>query len=401
MISRVILHNIKSHLHTELELAAGLNVIGGESDEGKSNIFRAITWALFNKPLGWNPKPWDRLKPKDKLSWVLVEFIDGNTVKRVRTFAGKNWYELNGEKLEGLRGNVPEQVEKVVNMNESNMQPQKDMFFLLDDTPGSVAKEINKVFDLTKMDVGLKNAQSRMNTAKGLQKDVESEIELKKKQIENLDWAETADVAVTKLMDREIGIRNRRFDLSGLQAKVEVRRLLQDQLDELPEYFQMDVEGLRTNMDRLEKAKQRLKQTKEAVKVTAHIGKALAETLPNVDMVIVSLDSIRENHENFEGMIAQAKACVDAVEGFKTIKEDLAGYLPDGAVDKIESLADRLTTLNQARINVLNVEGFVKTKHGLVEKINDLDGKIFSTSDALATIRSKMEVCPTCLRRKE
>lgn len=397
MISQITLHNIKSHLDTTLNLAPGLNVIGGESDEGKSNIFRAVTWALFSKPLGWNPKPWDRLKPVGKESWVEIVFADGNVVKRVRTFAGKNWYELNGEKLEGLRGKVPEQVEEVVNMNDSNMQQQKDMFFLLDDTAGSVAKEINKVFDLSKMDTGLTNAKSRMKAAEDLQKEAERLISEKQAQIDSLAWAEVADRELIGLQARETKWQQQTWEFQAVVGNVEVSRLLSRELSAFPEFLEMDYAGLKEDMNRLQEAKDNLERTKRAVEVTKHIGLALAETIPNVDMVITSLDSIREDHQHFGEMVKKAEECVDAIKGFKLIRGVLVDSMPDECVVALDDLASRLESLNKARINQMNVEGFIKNQQELVGRIAEADAKIHSDSDALQTLRANMEVCPTCL----
>ncbi|MBE0466984.1 MAG: metallophosphoesterase [Candidatus Desulforudis sp.] len=49
-LQRLVIENFQSHLYTELELAPGLNVILGESSQGKSGVIRALHWLLFNEP---------------------------------------------------------------------------------------------------------------------------------------------------------------------------------------------------------------------------------------------------------------------------------------------------------------------------------------------------------------
>jgi predicted phosphodiesterase len=49
-LERLVLENFQSHLRTELKLVPGLNVILGESNQGKSAIIRALHWLLFNEP---------------------------------------------------------------------------------------------------------------------------------------------------------------------------------------------------------------------------------------------------------------------------------------------------------------------------------------------------------------
>ncbi len=49
-LTHLVLENFQSHLHTEFELAPGLNVILGESGQGKSAIVRALRWLLCREP---------------------------------------------------------------------------------------------------------------------------------------------------------------------------------------------------------------------------------------------------------------------------------------------------------------------------------------------------------------
>jgi DNA repair exonuclease SbcCD ATPase subunit len=51
-IKRLILENFQSHKYSEVDFAAGLNVIVGPSDTGKSAVIRALKWVLYNEPSG-------------------------------------------------------------------------------------------------------------------------------------------------------------------------------------------------------------------------------------------------------------------------------------------------------------------------------------------------------------
>ena len=51
-IDKIILENFQSHKYSELEFVEGLNAIIGSTDSGKTAIFRAIKWALYNEPQG-------------------------------------------------------------------------------------------------------------------------------------------------------------------------------------------------------------------------------------------------------------------------------------------------------------------------------------------------------------
>ena len=44
--------NFQSHLNTVIELHPGLNILVGESDQGKTAIIRALRWLFYNEPRG-------------------------------------------------------------------------------------------------------------------------------------------------------------------------------------------------------------------------------------------------------------------------------------------------------------------------------------------------------------
>ena len=180
-------------------------------------------------------------------------------------------------------------------------------------------------------------------------------------------------------------------------GNVEVNHILSHEIDMLPEFLEMDYAGLKEDMNRLQEAKDNLEKTKRAVEVTKHIGLALAETIPNVDMVITSLDSIREDHQHFGEMVKKAEECVDAIEGFKVIRASLAHVIPTECLVIVADYADRLESLKKARINQMNVEGFIKNQQELTDRIKSTEARIHMDSDTLQTLRANMEVCPTCL----
>jgi energy-coupling factor transporter ATP-binding protein EcfA2 len=49
-LTHLVLENFQSHVYTELELAPGLNVVLGETGQGKSAIVRALRWLLCREP---------------------------------------------------------------------------------------------------------------------------------------------------------------------------------------------------------------------------------------------------------------------------------------------------------------------------------------------------------------
>ncbi len=217
-ITKIVLENIKSHLSTTILMDPGFNVIAGESDEGKSVIFWAVNWVLFNKPFGWNPKPWPILKA-GRESRVEIHFADGKVVARVRT-PSENYYEFDGEKL-SPKGGVPDKIAAFINMGESNIQRQKDTFFLLDETPGQAAREISKVANLEGMDAAKKEAADRVKATKKKISDSDKLLEEKKQELEESIWVKVAGEALTQLNEQEQELDSTVKNLQKTEASIE------------------------------------------------------------------------------------------------------------------------------------------------------------------------------------
>ena len=59
MIEYIQLRNFQSHKDSELEFSPGVNVIIGDSDQGKTAIMRAFYWLIFGKPSGDSMRKWN------------------------------------------------------------------------------------------------------------------------------------------------------------------------------------------------------------------------------------------------------------------------------------------------------------------------------------------------------
>lgn len=146
MIKRVELTNFQSHPNTVLPFHPGVNVIVGASDSGKTAILRAMRWAIWNRPTG----------DSFRSSWggattVKITTEELDDVARARTDK-ENSYWLQADELKAFGADVPEEIQKALNINEINFQQQLDRPFLLDDNPGAVAAHFNRIAHLDRID---------------------------------------------------------------------------------------------------------------------------------------------------------------------------------------------------------------------------------------------------------
>lgn len=157
MLQYIHLKNLQIHKDTILELSPGVNVIIGKSRSGKTAILRAIRKVLENRPVQGIERWIHKHDPKD-----IIEIEIGTTDDHVVSWSGPKdqKYVVNGEELKGFGQSVPPQVAEVLNIGDINMADQHDRPFLLFDSPGEVARTLNRVVHLDDIDTALANISS-------------------------------------------------------------------------------------------------------------------------------------------------------------------------------------------------------------------------------------------------
>ena len=161
----------ESHPDSEIELDGGLTVLLGTNDHGKSGFNRALTWVATNTPRGESMIPWTGLKQ----AWVEIE-ADGNTVKRQK--GPGNTYTVNDVVLKAIGNSVPDEVLNALNIDSLNLQKQVDQYFILQQSPGDVAKQINAMAGIEESDMAIKRTNERIRETdkeiKALKSDINS-----------------------------------------------------------------------------------------------------------------------------------------------------------------------------------------------------------------------------------
>ena len=79
---------------------------------------------------------------------VCIVFGDNECVTRQKGEKNSGGYHHRGKTYAALRTDVPPEIERVLNLSEINIQSQHDPYFLLQDSPGEVAKKLNVVAGL-------------------------------------------------------------------------------------------------------------------------------------------------------------------------------------------------------------------------------------------------------------
>jgi len=188
MIKSLVLKNFQSHLHSEIELSPGLNLITGSTDSGKSSIIRAATWFIKNK-LKKGPKLYrSHLAEDSEPMSVAMTFTEGVKVER-HSSPAKNAYIIHPkQELKAIRQDIPQEIVEIIKMNSINIEGQHEDYFLLEDTPGQVANKFNEVIELEEMQECMSEINVRVDNTKKEIKIIKRETVRISEEMEALDW---------------------------------------------------------------------------------------------------------------------------------------------------------------------------------------------------------------------
>lgn len=349
MIQSIHIKNYQSHRDTFLEFDEGVNVLIGESDAGKSAIFRAIQWCLYNRPLGSG----FRTSGARGDTSVTLKFTDGNELVRV-VGPKENVYIVNGQELRAFGQNPPEEVLALHKMDRVlNVQAQIDQIFLLQSSPGAVAKYFNEMADLTKIDKTNKGIDSKSRQIKG-------DVTLARRSIEK------SEAIVDGLSER----------LKILDPLVEELQGFQDERDEMlkeQKAVQQAVSELENTADRKARLSQRI--------------------VPEELMASMSDATIKK--EGITTTQKQLAAIVDDLQDVqKKIKRIRSEIVPDDLIKQLDDLFDEGMDLRK-KFDSLDK---------IVSKFNDINRDRKPLSKQLEDVEFQYQThmkdtCPLCGRR--
>lgn len=235
MISKIKIVNYQSHKRTLINLHHGVNVFVGQSDKGKTGIIRAIRWLVYNKPAGDEFRSW----------WggstsVQLTFDDGNTITRVKSNT-ENYYQINEETpLKAFGQGVPQEVQKILNLEDVNIQQQLDAPFLLSETAGEVAAHFNRIAGISVIDRSLTKAKSAIAKTKQSIEHREADLQEKQEQLTGYKDLDTIEKQVKYLSDLEGKKKQIEFDTVVLKTKIGRLNIIEEESTEIKEYLQLE-----------------------------------------------------------------------------------------------------------------------------------------------------------------
>lgn len=361
MITELEVVNFQSHQYSYLEFVSGVNIIRGTSNHGKSALIRAILWALENEPRGAEFRNWHK-DAKEGVE-VHVAFPDGVVSRINRT--GFNGYlvanhpSATEEEFEALRGDVPIEARSISNMDRSNIHGQDDGYFLLQESPGNIARKLNERAGLEDIDRVSKITKAKLDDLASELKHAESELEKKLSRRSHLYKIKKHKQTIEDIDDlfRQLDISN--SDKKQLENSIEV-------ISEIEEAIQIRKEILKSG--------QAIKEVSDLLDRRLKVAAQKTRLTLQINM----MGDIERYIQTLKDKLASGDILNDIgiliLERGKTVSE----------WSKLDSLLER----------IMEIENEIR------DKMTTIDSITFDINELSETL-DNIGVCPTCGAEKE
>ena len=220
-IKSLDIENFQVHSNTHIDFSYGLNIITGESNNGKSSILRAIDWVTDNYPLGT-----EFIQTGKKHCKVRITYSNNTFIERYRTQTQTGYYRVGVihddgteeyEQYEGFTNNVPIEVINTHQMpkvsitknieTHLNKIGQLEKPFLITDSVNEKAAAIGKITGTDVIDAGIKNIASEIAGTRKEIKQLEISIADGKRALDGIDINTIKD-RLNYLVDLELKYKN-------------------------------------------------------------------------------------------------------------------------------------------------------------------------------------------------
>lgn len=311
MLQELGLKNYQSHKDTVLKFDKGVNIIIGESDVGKTAIIRALRWLVWNRPGG------DSFRSTWGGDTVVKATFEDTVVARKK--GGTNEYLVNDISYSDFGANVPEDIVKILNIDEVNLQQQLDQPFLLSETPGQIATYFNKIAGIDLIDRGMKNVQKEIRDVTKVLEIRRKDLKEKKQQLIQYEDIETIETSLqvlegleTKMIEKETekselenlvdNLKNIQYLIKEEQQILKAEKPVNDLLDKITERKTVEtkLEKLKRLLLLLEKNKQSTDEISRYILIEPKVTYLL--------QLIAQKRALKANLSNFNALVGKYTA---------------------------------------------------------------------------------------------
>lgn len=400
-IVEIVLHNYRGYKHTVIPITAGLNVIYGEGDAGKSALEKALRWCLLDerqKRFARNNilTKGGKIKSNEEV-YVQVTFDTGDIIRRGADSTTPNlyWighidkpYEEWGAPIKNFK-EVPDEVKQTINLSDVNVDKQFDSHFLLSQKGSEIAKDLNKMVNLEIIDTSLSNAKHFVTKVKKAKENTEFNLATYEKDLESYSYLEEMGQAITEVEQmvealaekkeamKEVGLLLNTLDEAD-ESRQKCNQIMafQKPVEELYELISK-MDTLYNKCEEVDSMLSKLQQNQYLKEDLVHIT-SFKDTIQNIEEQDRQLRSLREQVANVESLLKQAYP--------DTSKQRTIVKYKKGVLELIER-AEKIEVINYKYDEVAK----------LLDTIESNDILIAQKEKEVAELRKGLTgVCPTC-----
>lgn len=362
VIETLRIKNFQTHKDTTLHFCKGLNVLVGESRNGKTAILRILRWIYYNEPRG------DRfIRTGEEQCEGEVILADGTSVQRIRNRNGKiNCYVLNEPGQEEqvftkFGWEVPLEIQQALGVSklyldkdssiELNFSRQMDAAFLVNDSGPRKSKIIGRVVNLHVIDSARRTAENDLKTANRKKTDLEKEVCSLQEQVSVFDDLPDKEAALKqayKLLAQSNDLKNKADKLQEIQEAIQQIQLhLEIENEKLARLQNIETASkLTLIMCSKEKTLSCMEETHECITVSLqcldihtkllnklssldtvekYFGDILTQTvrLTNLQSIYQQITSTKNSLQDQEGILAQLYLLNEAANSFSLVRSKL------------------------------------------------------------------------------
>jgi exonuclease VII small subunit len=274
-----------------------------------------LLWVLTNRPSGDSVVSW-WAREKDKTK-VEINFNNGHIVKERQN--GRTKYIVNDIDFDCIKQDVPEEVLLLANIEGCNIQSQHESYFLLNDSPGEVARKLNKIVGLDIIDDVYSNLDRRIRNIASSVLQYKAQISRLEKDLEELGDADALYNRAVLLKEKFKVLQDTDREIKELTTLISTILKIEEEIDDLREFTANEkiVDNIfvameeynhkKDNLDRLEKIIYIIEDVNQKIesnlyliekgKLTAKITKAINDFL-EIKEKVKSLEKIVASIEN-------------------------------------------------------------------------------------------------------
>lgn len=423
-VKSIDIENFQSHENTHIDFNTGLNIIIGESNNGKTSILRAMDWVVDNQPLGT-----DFIMTGKNYCKVRITYDNDTFIERYRTLKDTGYYRVgviqNGQETyqeyQGFTNNVPVEVMNVHQMPKTtitkniethlNKISQLERPFLITESTNEKASAIGRITGTNVIDTAIKNIGSEITVSKKvlnthIKTKQEKEKELGDIQIKQaivlFDFYTAAkkkmqevkvlyDCSTKFKQDYQLctsNIKQCNDTITACESIIKDK----EQVDKVQELI-VKINSLIALANRYKQCKESIKDLENKINIYSEIT-AQKDTVDNCDNVISKIQSMMtllKKYQNIETQMNSQKNSVNTLSKVISYNE-----LLDDAMVKYNAIKQALDFYKRNQTIQANIQIYSDDSSCILTTIGGLNSELEEHQNAMKEYVLSNEICPCC-----